>query len=82
MQESTEVPRPEPESDSSPSSADPGTLTKWLSPVEIGYMLGVTTKTVCGWLRDEGHPLKGKKFKTMWRVHPDAYKKYIEQEMQ
>lgn len=55
-------------------------LVRWLSPVEIAYMLGQQQRTIQGWLRDPNHPLKGRKVGTQWRVHPDDFQKFMNQE--
>lgn len=55
-------------------------LIRWLTPVEIAYMLDKNVKTVNGWLRDPDHPLQGKKIGNSWRVHPDDFKQFMNQE--
>lgn len=63
--------------DPTPNSVE---LVRWLTPVEVAYMLGKNVKTVNGWLRDQNHPLKGHKVGNAWRVHPDDFREFMNQE--
>lgn len=55
-------------------------LVRLLTPVEIAASLRVDVKTVCKWLRDPSHPLKGTKVNNMWRINPEDLKTFIEGE--
>ena len=57
-------------------------LVRYITPIEIAASLRVDVKTVCRWLRDEAHPLKGTKVNNMWRVTPEDLKTFIEGEKQ
>lgn len=57
-------------------------LIRWLTPVEIAYMLGKDVKTINGWLRNPDHPLKGQKVGASWRVHPRDFERFMNPEGQ
>lgn len=61
-------------------SRTPDHEVKWLTPVDIAHMLGYKdTRPVLRLLRSES--LKGKKLPNgLWRIHPDDYKKYLDQQ--
>lgn len=54
-------------------------LVRYLTPVEIAYALSKTVRTINLWLADPNHPLKGQKVGRSWRVHPDDFKRFMQE---
>lgn len=58
------------------STPDPP-IERHYTPVEIASLLRRNVRTVRAWLRDESHPLKGKRINGQWYVVESELQKYL-----